>query len=159
MVLGAPMVVHSSPLDELQNRLNEQDKLLSEQQKVIQGIQCSQTQVPKTQSSHFSHQTLPYDPSIPPPNLVSTPQRMNELDGERTVQVDGPPDILQTEHTHPDYKWNTYSERYHNDYPSHPYKDQDFGYDDKACMKRESMAPYQSDSIKMTIILIFWMIC
>ena len=128
MVLGDPKVINSSPLDELHNRLNEQAKLLSEQQKAIQGIQHSQNQVPKTWSSPFSHQAPPYDPSIPPPNLVSTPQRMNELDGERTVQLDGPPDIPQTEHTRSDHKWNKYSEKYHDDYPSHPYKDQDFGY-------------------------------
>ena len=121
-VLGVPKVIYSSPLDDLHNRLNEQARLLSEQQKVIQGIQHSQTQVPKTWSSLFSHQTLPYDPSIPPPNLVSTAQRTNELDGERTVQVDGLPDIPQTEHIRPDHKWNMYSERYHDDYPSHPYK-------------------------------------
>ena len=148
MVLGAPKVINSSPLDELNNRLNEQARLLSQQQKAIQGIQHSQNQVPKTQSNPFSHQALPYDPSIPPPKLVSTPQRMNELDGERTVQVDGPPDIPQTEHTRPDQKQNKYSERYYDDYPSHLDNDQDFGYDDKACMKREPMLPYQSDSIK-----------
>ena len=55
MVLGAPKVINSSPLDELHNRLNEQAKLLSEQQKTIHGIQQSQNQVPKTQSSPFSH--------------------------------------------------------------------------------------------------------
>ena len=41
-VLGVPKVVNPSPLDELCNRLNEQPRLLSEQQKVIQGIQSSQ---------------------------------------------------------------------------------------------------------------------
>ena len=121
MVLGTPKVVNSSPLDELHNRLNEQARLLSEQQKAIHGIQHSQNQVPKTRSSPFSHQALPYDPSIPPPNLVSTPQRMNELD--------------------------KYSENYHDD-PSHPCEDQDFVYDDKTCMKIEPMPPYQSGSIK-----------
>ena len=77
-----------------------------------------------------------------------TPQRTNELEGERNVQVDGPPDIPQIEHIHPGHKQNTYSERYPDDYPSHPYQNQIFDYDDKTCMKREPMPHYQPDLIK-----------
>ena len=70
---------------------------------------------------------------------------MNDFDGERTVQVDSPPDVPQTEYTHSDHKLNQYPERY----PSHPYRDQDFGYDNKTHMKREPMPPYsQPDPIK-----------
>ena len=65
---------------------------------------CSPKTRPPKHSSPFSHQSPPYDPSIPPPTLVSTPQRTNDFDGEKTVQVDGPPDIPQAEYTHPDQK-------------------------------------------------------
>ena len=59
-------------------------------------MQHSQKQGPlNTRSSPFSQQSPPYDPSIPPSTLVLTPQRTNDfdVDGERTVQVDGLPDI------------------------------------------------------------------
>ena len=144
MVLGVPKFVNTSTLDELHNRLNEQARLLSEKQKVIQGIQSSQNHVPN-QSSLSLQQVSPYDPSIPPTNAVSTPQRTNELDRERTVQVDGPPDIPQTEHTRPDQKHHMYSERYHYDYNSHPYQDQDFDLDDKMHLKREPMSMTRGD--------------
>ena len=141
--------IDNSPLDELHNRLNEQARLLNEQQKVIHDIQHStQNQAPRIQSTPSFHQSLPYDPSIPPPTLMSTPYRTNGLDEERTVQVDSPPDIPQAEHTRSDQKQNKYSERYHDDYPSHPKRDQDFTYDDKTYMKREPTSPYQPDSIK-----------
>ena len=84
----------------------------------------------------------------PQPTLMSTPYRTNELDEERTVQVDSLPDKPQAEHTQSDQKQNKYSERYHDDYPSHPYRDQDFIYDDKTYMKREPIPLYQSDSVK-----------
>ena len=48
----------------------------------------------------------------------------------------------QAEHTHSDHKLNRYPERYCDDYPSHPYRDHDFGYDDKTHMKREPLPPY-----------------
>ena len=80
---------------------------------------------------------------------MSTPQRINNFDGERTVQVDGLPDIPQAEYTHSDHKLNQYPERYDDDYPPQPCRDQDFGYDDKTHMKREPMPPYsQPDPIK-----------
>ena len=71
-----------------------------------------------------------------------TPQRTNELDGERTVQVDGPPDIPQNEQICPDHM---YSKIYQDDYPSHPYQDQDFDHDDKMCMKKEPMPMTKRD--------------
>ena len=58
------------------------------------------------------------------------------------VQVDGPPDIPQAKHTHPDPKLNRYPERYNDEYPSHAYRDQDLGYDDKTHMKREPLPHY-----------------
>ena len=120
--------------------------MLSEQQKVIQDIQhSSQNQAPKTWSTPSFHQSPPYDPSISPPTLMLTLHRTNELDEERTVQVDGLPGIPQAEHTQFDQKQNKYSERYPDDYPSHPCRDQDFTYDDKTYMKREPIPPYQSD--------------
>ena len=74
-VLSAPKTVGSSSLNELHSKLDEQAQLLSEQQKAIHGIQYLQKQVaPNTRSNPFPHQSPPYDPSIPPPNLVSTPQ-------------------------------------------------------------------------------------
>ena len=91
--MSNPKTVDSPSLDELHSKLGEQARL-SEQQKVIYGMQHPQKQVTwNTQSSPFSHQSPPYDPSIPPPTLVLTPQRTNDFDGERTVQVDGQPDI------------------------------------------------------------------
>ena len=106
-VLGAPKTVGSSSQDELHNMLDEQARLLNEQQKAIHGIQHLQKQVtPNTRPDSFPHQSPPYDPSIPPPNLVLTPQQMNDFDGERTVQVDSPPDVPQTEYTHSDHKLN-----------------------------------------------------
>ena len=67
---------------------------------------------------------------------------MNDFDGERTVQVDGPPDIPQAKHVHSDPKLNRYPERYNDDYPSHAYRDQDLGYEDKTHVKRESLPHY-----------------
>ena len=80
---------------------------------------------------------------------MSTPQRMNDFDGERIVQVDGLPDIPYAKYNCSDHKPNQYPERYNDDYPSHPYRDQDFGYDNKTHLKRESTPPYsQPDSIR-----------
>ena len=45
-------------------------------------------------------QLPPYDPSIPPPQIMSTPYRVNDLDGGRIIQVDGPPDVPSLEYTH-----------------------------------------------------------
>ena len=148
-VMGNPKTIGSPSLDELYSKLDKQARLLSEQQKVIHGMQHSQNKAPQTPDL-FSHQSLPNDPSIPSSTLVSTSQRMNDFDGERTVQVDGAADIPQPEYTRPDHKQlNRYPERYNNDYPSHPYRDQDFDYDDKAHIKREPMLPHsQSDPIK-----------
>ena len=125
-VMSNPKTVDSQSLDELHSQLDEQARLLGEQQKVIHSMQHPQKQVTQnTQSSPFSHQSPPYDPSIPPPTLVLTPQRMNDFDGERTVQVDGLPDIPQAEYTHSDHKPNWYPERYNDNYPSHFHRDQD----------------------------------
>ena len=55
-VLGAPKTVGSSSLDELHNRLDEQARLLNEQQKAIHGIQHLQKQVaPNTRPDSFPH--------------------------------------------------------------------------------------------------------
>ena len=148
--MSNPKTVGNPSLDELHSRLDEQARLLSEQQKVIHGMQHSRKQVtPNTRSSPFSHQSPPYDHTIPPPNLVSIPQRTNDFDGERTVPVDGLPDIPQAEYTCSDHKLNRHPERCNDGYPLHPYREQDFGYDDKTHMKREPMPPYsQPDPIK-----------
>ena len=112
-VLDAVKTFGHSSLDEIHNRLDEQVRLLNEQQKAIHGIQHLQKQVaPNTRPDSFPHQSAPYDPSIPPPSLVLTPQQMNDFDGERTVQVDGPPDVPLTEYTRSDHKLNQYPERY-----------------------------------------------
>ena len=142
--LSAPKTIGSSSLDELHSKLDKKARLLSEHQKAIYGIQYLQKQIsPNTQTNSLPHQTPPYCPSFLPPNLVSTPQRTDDFDGERAVQVDGPPDIPQTEHnTHSDNKWNQYPNKYNDDYPSQSYRDQDFGYDDKTHMKREPLPSY-----------------
>ena len=148
--LNVPKTVGSSSLDELHSKIDEQGRLLSEQQKTIHGIQRLQKQiVPNTQTGSLPHQTSPYAPSIPPPNLVSTPQKTNDFDGEKNVQVDSPLDAPQAEYnTHSDHKLNQYPNQY-NDYPPQSYRGQDFGYDDKTHMKRELLPSYlQQDSIK-----------
>ena len=149
--LSVPRTFGSSPLDELHNKIDEQARLLSEQQKATHGIQRLQKQiVPNTQTGSLPHQTSPYDPSIPPPNLVSTPQRTNDFDGERTIQIDGPPDAPQAEYnTHSYHKLNQYPNKYNDDYPPQSYRDQDFGYDDKTHVKREPSPSYlKQDPIK-----------
>ena len=149
--MSVPRTVGSSSLDELHSKIDEQVRLLSEQQKAIHGIQCLQKQiVPNTQTGPLPHQTPPYDPSIPPPYLVSTPQRTNDLDGERIIQVNGPSDAPQAEYnTHSNHKLNQYPNKYNDDYPPQFYRDQDFGYDDKTHMKREPSLSYlQQDPIK-----------
>ena len=74
---------------------------------------------------------------------------MNDFDGERTVQVDSLPDTPPAEYICSHHKLNQYPERYNDDYQSHPYRNQDFSYDDKTYMKREPL-PHcsQPDPIK-----------
>ena len=149
--LSVPKTVGSSSLDELHSKIDEQARVLSEQQKVIHGIQHLQKQiVPNTQTGSLPHQTPPYDSSIPPPDLVSTPQRTNDFDEERTVQVEGPLDAPQAEYNkHSDHKLNQYPNKYNDDYPPQSFRDQDFGYDDKTHMKREPLPSHlQQDPIK-----------
>ena len=65
--LSVPKTLGSSSLDELHSKIDEQARLLREQQKAIHGIQCLQKQiVPNTQTGSLPHQTPPYDPSILP---------------------------------------------------------------------------------------------
>ena len=66
-VLSAPKPFGNSSLDELHSKLDEQARLLSEQQKAIHGMQCLQKQItPNIHTNSLPHQTPPYDPSIHP---------------------------------------------------------------------------------------------
>ena len=141
-----PITLDTPSLGELAQRVNNQSKLIEEQQRVLNKLQHPHPDQSNSMTAlNILHPQLPpYDPSIPLPQITSTPYRVNDLDGERIIQVDGLPDVPSLEYTHSNAaEQNKYSDRYYDNNPMHNgHRNQNALLDSKTLTKQEVVSPY-----------------